>query len=295
MEGAYLSGILRVGFGLLVMVANLIALVILIKCKKMAFQIRILTIQLAVTDFLFGLYTLMMGVRISSFFPFLCHINYHARTTVSYMTCFVITTMSADRFLALCFPIKYRRIVTSRRVLYLSTALWFSSVLFSLLTYAWMKTITGKTDCKFIIGRVSKAVPIQHISLMSLVILLNICFYIGVACALLCRKDNLQNARSNGQQNHMKQQRRILMKILAITGVFIITYLPYNVMMIIITVDYEHWKRYMDIYFSSTLLVMSNSIISPVVYVLRYPECRYTLMAYCMFWNKEKQQELTEG
>ena len=63
-------------------------------------------------------------------------------------------------------------------------------------------------------------------------------------------------------------------------------------MMIIITVDYEHWRRYMNVYFSSTLLVMSNSIISPVVYVWRYPECRYMLMAYCVFWNKEKQREL---
>ena len=200
--------------------------------------------------------------------------------------------MSADRFLAICFPFKYRHIVTSRKVLYLSIALWFSSVSLSLLTYVWMKTSTGIVDCTFIFGDVSKTVSIQQISLISLVILLNICFYIGVACALLCPKDGLQNARSRGQRNHMKQQRMILMKILAITGVFVVTSLPYNVMMIIITVDYEHWKRYMNFYFGSILLIMSNSIISPVVYVWRYPECRYMFMAYCLFWNKEKQQEL---
>ena len=80
--------------------------------------------------------------------------------------------------------------------------------------------------------------------------------------------------------------------MLAITGVFVITYLPLNVMMVIISFDYENRKSYMTPYFSTILLWMSNSILSPCVYVWRYPECRYKLMIYCTFWNTERQQTL---
>ena len=96
--------------------------------------------------------------------------------------------------------------------------------------------------------------------------------------ALLCPKDGLQNARISGQQNHMTQQKRILIKILAITGVFVLTYLPYNVMMIIITVDPENWVSYEPALESSLSLVFANSILSPCVNVWRYPECRYTFV-----------------
>ena len=286
--------ILRITFGLSVMIANLLALVILFKCKRMAFQIRILTIQLTITDAISGIFVTMMGLNISARFPAFCYLSYHTNVAVSYMTFFVITAVSGDRFLALCFPFQYRWMVSSRRVLYLTMALWTFSLGLSLLLLVWMNTTISK-DCynadspNTIVG---KEGFIQHASLCLLVILLNICFYIGIASNLFCRKDGLRTARVSGQRNYIKQQKRILTKILVIIGVFVITVLPVNIMMIIIALDYVNMESYTTAFFGTALLGMSNSILSPCVYVWRYPECRYKLMIYCTFWNTERQQTL---
>ena len=90
----------------------------------------------------------------------------------------------------------------------------------------------------------------------------------------------------------MKQQKQILAKILVIIGVFVITYLPMTVMFIVLAMDYGNRKSYMTAFFCTALLGMSNSILSPCVYVWRYPECRYKLMNYCTFWKTERQQTL---
>ena len=120
MENLSVFDILRIIFGLSVVIVNLVALVILFKCKKMAFQIRILTIQLTITDAISGIMVTMMGLHITAWFPAFCYVSYHTHVAVGYMTFFVITAMSGDRFLALCFPFQYRWMVSSRRVLYLT-------------------------------------------------------------------------------------------------------------------------------------------------------------------------------
>ena len=204
MEDLSVFDILRIMFGLSVIIANLLALVILFKCKKMAFQIRILTIQLTITDAFSGILVTMKGLHVSALFPVMCRLSYHAQMAVSYMTCFMITTMSGDRFFALCFPFQYRYMVTSRRELYLTVTLWTLSINLSLLLLAWAKT-TKQEDCYFVHSIVGEEGYIQHASLWMFVILLNICFYTGISCNLLCRKDGLSTARASGQQNYMKQ------------------------------------------------------------------------------------------
>ena len=49
----------------------------------------------------------------------------------------------------------------------------------------------------------------------------------------------------------------------------------------------------MPAYVCALLLVVSNIILSPCVNVWRYPECRYTLMAFCTSWNRERPQVIT--
>ena len=153
---------IRILFGFSVTIANVIALFVLIKCKKMAFQIPTMTIILAITDVI----TEIM-ITAGGFNPHvMCQISFHTQIAVTYMTCFFITAMSGDRFFALCFPFQYRRLVTSGRVYYLTLALWASSVSFSLLTLLWLKTttVTIQGDCNFETDIVGGMVSIQHIS-----------------------------------------------------------------------------------------------------------------------------------
>ena len=258
----------------------------------MAFQIRILTIQLTITDIISGILFTMMGLHITVWLPAFCYVSYHTHVAVSYMTLFVITAMSGDRLFAICFPFQYRWMVSSRRILYLTVTLWIISICLSLLFLAWMKTTASKYCYSSNSIMVGQEGLIQHASFVLSVILLNICFYIGISCNLYCRKDGLSTARVSEQQNYINQQKLILLKIFVIIGVFVITVLPVNVVMIVIAMDYANRKSYMTAYFSTILLGISNSILSPCVYVWRYPECRYKLMFFCTFLSTEQQQTL---
>ena len=131
--------ILMIVFGLSVTIANIIAVVILFKCKKMVFQIRTWSIQLAITDILTGVLITMNGLHITDFAFAICCAIFHIQVVVSNMTCFTITAITFDRFLALCFPLRYRYIVTARRVKYTVVVLWTIAVTLSLLALLWMK------------------------------------------------------------------------------------------------------------------------------------------------------------
>ena len=290
MDALSISDIFRVIFGLVIMVLNLISLVILFKCRKMAFQIRTLTIQLAITDVVSGLLTSMVGLRISTYSFVTCRLSYHAHSVVSIMTAFTITTMAGDRFLALCFPFQYHRMVTSRRVGYLSAVLWILSLFFSLMTLIWMETPDYK-ECNYLetIGRSGYT---MYATLWGIVIFLNVLFYTGITKVFLCKDNNSRHSDNERRHNRIGLQKVILAKMLAITGLFVLTNLPALVMMMIMAVDYDNRKKYFTVYFIFVLVSMTNSILNPVIYVWRYPECRFTLLIYCSFWNQDRQTML---
>ena len=55
MEPKGMPDIMRSIGGLTIMIMNAMSIIVLFRCKRMAFQIRIFTIQLAIADFFIGL------------------------------------------------------------------------------------------------------------------------------------------------------------------------------------------------------------------------------------------------
>ena len=293
METLSWSDIFRAIFGLIIMIMNLISLVILFQCKKMAFQVRTFTIQLAITDVVSGFLTSMVGLHISTYSFVTCRMSYHSHMVIGIMTTFTITAMAGDRFLALCFPFRYHQIVTSKRVMYLSITLWGLSLACSLLSLIWMDTsiYNGCNYIETVIGRYGFR---MYASLWGLVIILNVCFYAGILWAMVCKNRGNGSSVNGGGNEQARLQRIILTKMLAITGLFVVTYFPSLIMMFFMALDYDNRKKYVTMYFVFVLLSFTNSILNPVVYVWRYPECRYKLLFYCNFWSQERQDRLKE-
>ena len=283
-----ISDVLRVVMGLSITIANFIAVVILLKCKKMAFQIRIFTIQLATTDVITGLLVTVVGLHISDFSVVTCRTSYHMHILISNMTCLTITAMSCDRFLALCFPLRYRYTVTARKIRNVVIVLWIISVALSLLPLRHILNKTTFETCHYVVifGDDFK----QHATVWSFGIILNIVFYVNISWSLFCRQDDLESARSTGGTVHMNQQKRILRKILVITTVFVLTYTPVNVVVIILAIDNGNNNDYMTAYFITMLIWLTNSILNPCVYVWQYPECREKLLGVCLFCRREAPQ-----
>ena len=73
-------------------------------------------------------------------------------------------------------------------------------------------------------------------------------------------------------------------------SVFVLTYTPVNVVVIILAIDNGNNNDYMTAYFITMLIWLTNSILNPCVYVWQYPECREKLLGFCYFCRREIQQ-----
>ena len=183
METLLVSKILRIGIGFFIFMMNLTAIMILFKCKKMAFQVRIFTTQLAIADSLLGILVIVSGQRIASMSLVTRRINFHCSLALHLMTHLTITAMSCDRFVAICFPLQYRHAITARKMKYLSAFLLVVSIGLSLVLLIWMDPhesmavefleIMGKDGIKLVTG--------VYVS----VTIMNTFFYLGILWTLL--------------------------------------------------------------------------------------------------------------
>ena len=291
MDPLSVSDTVRLIVGLIVMIMNIVAVLVLLRCHKMKFQIRIFTIQLAVADLLFGLSIVLVGLRFSFLSPVTCRMNFHFSLLLHFVSFLTITCMSGDRCLAVCMPFKYHRIASVTRVKFLAVSLWVSSVSMSLIFLALMKPdILESLECDYIehLGKTG----FRFIAIIyTAVIVVNMSFFVGIVWALFLRKNTTGPLNNNAREIHMKEQKRILLKILGILVLFLATVGPGIVMAIVIGIEYNR-KKYETPFFATGMLGICNSFLSPVIYVWRYPECRYMLLIYCNFWNQEKQDRL---
>ena len=101
MEELSVFGALRILFGLSVTIANFIAFFVLFKCKKMAFQIRTMTIQLTFTDAITG-----MIVTVGGFTPnFMCQISHITQIAVTYICKFLDYCNVRRQIFRVVFPV----------------------------------------------------------------------------------------------------------------------------------------------------------------------------------------------
>ena len=121
----------------------------------------------------------------------MCRATYHTQVVICNMTCFTITAMSGDRFLALRFPLRYRYMVTARRVKVTAAVLWGVALATSLLVLLWMRSKgTIYKSCYYLYSMIGDGYK-QHATIGTFVIILNICLYAGILWAMFCRQENL--------------------------------------------------------------------------------------------------------
>ena len=291
---ASLSGpdVLRILLGFSIMVMNFISLFVLFKCKQMAFQIRLFTTQLAAADFVNGFLFILLGLQVSSLSETGCRFNYYCSSVLNFLSIFTITAMAGDRFLALCFPFKYHYVATPTKLKLIALVLWVTALAITLVNFAWMDN-TPFSACDYMEVSGKNGYRLMAVT-YTIVIVLNVAFFAGIVWTLFVKKNAIGTMTGDEKARHIKDQKRILVKILGILGLFVLTYSPSIVLTIILGVDFEHKERYMTVFLISLFLGISNSVLSPLVYVWRYPECRYMFLIYCFFWNKGRQEKLRE-
>ena len=178
-------------------------------------------------------------------------------TTASLLS---LTAICVDRYAALFFHIKYKQIVTTRRVCTVLAFIWTFGLLLALLSV---------TNTKF---RHAVRISVGSVSLL----------VISVVCMKIYRRLRAQQIQPQGpdqaQQQagntlNMARYRRTASAVLMVFLLFLICYLPFwSSVAVRLVIDRTALSLYL--WGFSYSLVLLNSLLNPFVYCLRLPEIR---------------------
>ena len=227
---------------------------------------KLLYRSLAATDLLVGL-ILLPSLAYHAFLAkeqrltelncfYIARISAVSFTTLSAVSLLTMAAISVDRLLALLLRLRYRHIVTLRRILALVSFFWILSLSFALMMI-W----------EFPIGK----------SYNSMLILL--CIFVSGFCYLkiflALRQHQTQiHQHQQGQFNgggipfNIARYRKTVTTAIWIEGTLIACYLPYSIVIAVIV--YQGSSPFLDVAWESTVtLVCLNSSLNPILYCWR--------------------------
>ena len=181
-------------------------------------------------------------------------------TTLSAVSLLLMATISVDRLLALLLRLRYRQIVTVRRILVLVTFFWIVSLIFAVMMI-W----------EFSIGKSYNSALILFCIFVSLFCYLRIFF------ALRQNQTHIQHQQ--GQPNgggfpfNVARYRKTVTTAIWVEVTLIACYLPYSIVIGIIV--NQGSSPFLDVMWESTVtLVCLNSSLNPVLYCWRIKEVK---------------------
>nr|QBL02585.1 biogenic amine-like GPCR [Tripedalia cystophora] len=235
--------------------------------KKLRSPFNYFLFNLALSDFTIGAITMPTSVKYHIQESYgqcketviaLMHMSYFLSATTSV---FSLAVLSIDRFCAIRWPIRYRRMVTAKRCALVCAAIWFTSA--------------ALTTFYLLIGYIRSLMVFIHTAvLVTLVILL--LTYIQVYRAFraqileLKRLKRASDAYTYNQLNTIRLEKKVTRAFLWILGCFIASYTPAIIMIYILETcthcDCTLWHCLRDATF---LIVSANSGMNPLVCAFR--------------------------
>ena len=227
---------------------------------------------LAITDLLVGVisqpavavYFTFMGIAednwidLCTYFASIGSLSFTILTAVSMLT---MTAISVDRLLALLLGLGYRQVVTLRRVRVLVLCFWILSIGFASMMFK-----------KFAI------VKMYGYALNSLCLLVSACCYSKIVFALrhhqTAIQDNGHQEQPSGEMaQNMERYRKTVSTAMCILLTLVVCYLPYSIVVAIVTTDGASSFLHAIWAFTATLVCL-NSSLNPILYCWKIREVR---------------------
>ena len=275
-------------FCIVILSGNLLIIIAVIvdPLKKLRTPFSYFLVNLAVSDLVVGAVTMPVSYvvhqdEVTLFIPNykvkLLHISYFIAATGSVLS---LGALSLDRYVAIRWPIRYRRRLSMLRCFAISIVIWLFSGSVSLI---YLKT-----------GYIDFLMVFAHISVVTTLVLL-VVTYRQVYKAFRTQANELralQRTTPNPQNEDWRKARnekKVTRAFLYILGLFVCCYVPAIVMIYILqfctqcSCDARHVLR--DAQF---LLVSVNSAMNPFVCTIRLGPFRRSIIA--LFWRRRKQE-----
>ena len=254
---------------LLATVGNILVLVSIWTTPSLHKPSHVLLFNLALSDMGVGLFVQPIFI-FESVFRIRCLENFARKTNLvlrisgyylSGVSLFTLTAISLDRYIAVRFHLRYREFVTVNRVI-------------SVIVLAWVALIANATsslwcDCEFMLYLKSS----------------EIFACLAITTFLYCRiyrvvRRHQSQIRANLPANQLdiSQAKRSSWNMLLVYLVFIVCYLPYLIVKLMIAVIGQSAMNKV-LYQITSLLVLVNSSLNPILYCWRMEDVREAVVA----------------
>uniref|UniRef100_A0A8C8SK75 Growth hormone secretagogue receptor type 1 n=1 Tax=Pelusios castaneus TaxID=367368 RepID=A0A8C8SK75_9SAUR len=275
---------------------NLLTVLILWRCRELKTTTNLYLGSMAVSDLIIllglplDLYRLWRS-RPWIFGQLLCRLSQYTSEACTYCTILHITALTVERYLAICFPLKAKVVITKRRVKAVIGALWA----FALLSAAPFFFLVGveQPDNQTDFSRECKAVQSGLLAAMlwvttSYFVLPVLC--LNVLYGLIGRELWRNKVQARGPTGTLREKRhRQTIRILAVVVLaFVICWLPFHVGRIIFINTQNSrmmlFSQYFNI-FALQLFYLSASI-NPILYNLiskKYRAAAYKLLLHYLY------------
>lgn len=283
-----LSDGLLVPVGIVMVLENIISIILLWKCTRLLFQIRILSLNLALSDLFTGIF---LSIPNTLFFEkYQCDIKKYPCFLFINVSLLIVTMMNLDRCFVFAFAMRYYSFITKKLIIKLSVLSW---ILGSFLTYGMFfgYDYGNGLSCELMAFLTRNTInTIFRCTLIGLVFLNLVMF----GYLLHHIRKGFRKVHHTKTVQFSQRETRTVRKISVFTGMFLAAFSPF---MIIYTFPILDLTSSMEkiIYTFSATLVLLNSACNPVLYVWRFSEPRYRIKNYFVSGIKRRLCQLTRN
>ncbi|KAJ7990172.1 hypothetical protein DPEC_G00297560 [Dallia pectoralis] len=287
---------------------NTMTILIIQRFKDMKTTTNLYLSSMAVSDLLIFLCLPFDIYRLWKYVPWVfgeavCRLFYYLSEGCTYATILHITALSMERYLAICFPLRARVVVTKRRVQYIIMALWA----FALLSAAPMLFLVGveydnnthpdynTRQCKHTSYAISSG------QLHTMIWVSTTYFFCPMVCLVFLygsigrklwkSKNDLDGLSTLTRERSHRQTVRILVVVVL---AFVICWLPFHIGRNLFAQvnDYDEAKLSQDFNVASMVLCYLSASINPVLYNLM--SRKYRAAAHRLFLLRRKPLPLNK-
>ena len=256
---------------------------ILLRSVKLPFTVRILSKYLAVSDCVLGI-----GLAIPRWvysYLFRCNMRVYIVSTSLYSSFFVATIINVNHCLAIFSPMRYTTLVTRRRLHAICVALTTLAPLLAYLSFNDFGMTSDEIYCGK--GQIERKPAVRLFGKVQFGF--NAILYLGIIIEL-CK--NRLNVFAKGARGRIVEEgKKTVRKFSLISGFLFVCYTPtFIVRELKIDLLIPNESQRTMLIFLCEILLLLNSFVNPILYVMRFYEARFQFFRLVCFWNSRMME-----
>ncbi|XP_056009294.1 melanocortin receptor 3-like [Ostrea edulis] len=274
-----------VSVGIVMLLENIISILLLSKCTRINFQIRILSLNLAVSDLFTGFVLAVPNTLLYE--KFRCDIKKYAAFLFINVSLLIVSIMNLDRCFVFAYAMRYYSFITKKLMRKLCCFAWITGFP---LTFGMFFGFDAKYgfSCELMAFHEMNAINSIFKGVLLCIVVVN---FLMFGYLLYHSRKKLSRTYPQQKQPMPHQYSRMVRKLSVVTGVFLMAYFPFMMIMTFPILDKSSGIG-KGIYSFTATMVLLNSACNPVFYVWRFSEPRYHVKRWFCFWNKRMREKI---